>query len=61
MGLKAIKIEHLEHDYQYNKDEKPWQDHSRSRKYLKKQKNRKMRRFNKEEKPQQNKYDGYEF
>jgi len=59
MSLKAIKIEHLE--YYSKNDEKPWKDHSHSRKKLKKEKNKKMRRINKEEKPQQNKYDNYEY
>ena len=56
---KAEKIEHLE--YRSKDEEKPWKDHSKSRKWLKKVRNKKARLTPKEEKPNMKDYDGWEY
>jgi len=59
MALKSIKIEHLERSLL--KSDKPWKDHSKSRKGLKKMRNRKLRRTPVTEKPITRHYTDYEF
>jgi len=60
MALKSIKIEHLERSL-IKSDNHPWKDHSKSRKGLKKMRNRKLRRTPFTEKPATNRYTDYEF
>ena len=59
MALKSIKIEHLERIIRDPKE--PWKDYSKSRKDLKKMRNRKLRRTPVTEKPATKRYTDYEF
>jgi len=59
MALKSIKIEHLERSLL--KSDESWKDHSKSRKGLKKMRNRKLRRTPVTEKPATKRYTDYEF
>lgn len=60
MALKSIKIEHLERTL-FKEDKYPWKDYSKSRKDLKKMRNRKLRRTPVTEKPATRRYTDYEF
>ena len=59
MSLKLEQIEHFEYLWKQTSD-KPWKVKSHSRKKYKNQRNRKIRRVNKEEVPNI-KYKGWEY
>lgn len=61
MSLKGFEqIEHLEYWWRKESDY-PWKDYSKSRKYLKKLRNRWLRRFNKLETPPTRRRIGWEW
>lgn len=61
MGLKSFnQIEHLEYWWRKESDS-PWKDYSKSRKQLKKLRNRWLRRFNKLEIPPTKRRIGWEW